>query len=135
MLLEYASTYLVNAMQREPLTDAEAEGAVRFFVGYTPGALFSSPEERTLINQLPDELKRTHLDHLAKTDDQEKVESARMLTSMSCAAGSKCGQSFGERRGCAAGLSHITRRVHAEGTHDSRSATTGSTFVARHAGM
>src|SRR6266481_8055352 len=45
-------------------------------------------------------------------------------------------------RGCArfqclvgAGRSHITRRVHAQGTHDSRSATIGSTLVARQAGM
>src|SRR5438552_15050661 len=34
-----------------------------------------------------------------------------------------------------AGRSHITRRVHAQGTHDSRSATIGSTLVARQAGM
>ena len=47
----------------------------------------------------------------------------------------KCGQSFGERPGCAAGLSHIPRKVHAQGTHDSRSATIGSTLVARQAGM
>src|SRR5579859_5451101 len=53
----------------------------------------------------------------------------------STAAGSKCGQGFGERPGCAAGLSHIPRRVHAQGTHDSRSATIGSTLVARQAGM
>jgi len=78
MLLEYSSAQLVNALQGEPLTDTEAEGAVRFFVGYTPGALFRPPEDRTLINQLPAELKKTLVDHLAKTGDQEKkLELAR----------------------------------------------------------
>jgi len=77
MLLEYSGAQFVNALQGEPLTDAEAEGAVRFFVGYTPGALFRPPEDRTLINQLPDELKKALLDHLAKTGNQEKLESAR----------------------------------------------------------
>lgn len=77
MLLEYSGAQLVNTLQGEPLTDAGAEGAVRFFVGYTPGALFRSPEDRTLIAQLPDELKKTLLAHLAKTGDQEKLELAR----------------------------------------------------------
>jgi hypothetical protein len=77
MLLEYSGAQLVNALQGEPLTDAEAEGAVRFFVGYTPGASFRPPEDRTLIAQLPDELKKTLLAHLAKTGDQEKLELAR----------------------------------------------------------
>jgi hypothetical protein len=76
MLLEYSAAELVNALQGEPLTDAEAEGAVRFFVGYTPGALFRPPEDRKLISQLPDELKKTLLDHLAKTGDQEKLKLA-----------------------------------------------------------
>jgi len=77
MLLEYSGAQLVNALQGEPLTDAEAEGAVRFFVGYTPGALFRPPEDRTLIAQLPDELKETLLAHLAKTGGQENLELAR----------------------------------------------------------
>lgn len=77
MLLEYSGAELVSAVQGQPLTDAEAEGAVRFFVGYTPGALFRPPEDRTLINQLPGELKKALLDHLAKTGDQEKLEWAR----------------------------------------------------------
>src|SRR5215472_13556373 len=74
MLLEYSGAQFVNALQGEPLTDAEAEGAVRFFVGYTPGALFRPTDDRTLINQLPDELKNALLEHLAKTGDQEKLE-------------------------------------------------------------
>ena len=77
MLLEYSGAQLVNALQGEPLTDAETEGAVRFFVGYTHGALFRPPEDRTLINQLPDELKKILLDHLAKTGDPEKLALAR----------------------------------------------------------
>jgi hypothetical protein len=77
MLLEYSGAQFVNALQGKPVTDAEAEGAVRFFVGYTPGALFRPPEDRTLINQLPDELKKSLVDHLAKTGDQEKLELAK----------------------------------------------------------
>jgi hypothetical protein len=82
MLLEYSATQLVNAMREEHLTDAEAEGAVRFFVGYTPGALFRPPEDRTLIAQLPGELKKILLDHVAKTGDQEKLELARKAFQM-----------------------------------------------------
>jgi hypothetical protein len=77
MLLEYSGAQFVSALQGKPVTDAEAEGAVRFFVGYTPGALFRPPEDRTLINQLPDELKKSLVDHLAKTGDQEKLELAK----------------------------------------------------------
>jgi len=77
MLLEYSADQLANAMRGGPLTDTEAEGAVRFFVVYTPNALFRSPEDRTLIAQLPDELKKALLDHVAKAEDQEKLEMAR----------------------------------------------------------
>jgi hypothetical protein len=77
MLLEYSGVQLVNSLQEGPLTNAEAEGAVRFFVGYTHGALFRPPEDRTLIAQLPDELKKTLLAHLEKISDQEKLELAR----------------------------------------------------------
>lgn len=82
MLLEYSAGQLVDAMQGEPLTDAEAKGAVRFFVVYTPGALFRPPEDRTLIAQLPDELKKTLLADVARTGDQEKLEMARKAFQM-----------------------------------------------------
>jgi hypothetical protein len=82
MLLEYSAGQLVDAMQGEPLTDAEAEGAVRFFVVYTPGALFRPPEDTTLIAQLPQELKKTLLADVAKTGDQEKLKMTRKTFQM-----------------------------------------------------
>lgn len=69
-------------MQGEPLTDAQAEGAVRFFAVYTPGALFRPQEDRTLIAQLPDELKKTLLADVARTGDQEKLEMTRKAFQM-----------------------------------------------------
>lgn len=77
MLLEYSASELVSALQEQPLTDAEAEGAVRFFVGYTPDAWVRPPGNTTLIAQLPDELKKELFDHLAKTGDQDKLNWAR----------------------------------------------------------
>jgi hypothetical protein len=82
MLLEYSGAQLVNALQGEPLTDAEAEGAVRFFVGYVPDASFRQPEDRTLIAQLPDELKKTLLDHVVRTGDKDKLAITRQAFQM-----------------------------------------------------
>jgi len=45
--------------------------------GTAPCPSRGDPEDRTLIVQLPDELKKTLLAHLTKTGDQEKLELAR----------------------------------------------------------
>jgi len=82
MLLEYSGAQLVNALQGEPLTGAEAEGAVRFFVGYVPDASFRQPKDRTLIAQLPDKLKKTLLDHIVRTGDKDKLEITRQAFQM-----------------------------------------------------
>jgi hypothetical protein len=77
MLLEYSAAELAAALQEEPLTGAQAEGAARFFVGYTPGASVRDRDDRTLIAQLPASLKQQLLEHVASTGDREKVESVR----------------------------------------------------------
>jgi hypothetical protein len=77
MLLEYSASELVNALQEKTLADTECEGAARFFAGYTPGALFRQDGDTTLIAQLPEELKKTLLEHVAKTGDQDKLRQAR----------------------------------------------------------
>jgi hypothetical protein len=73
MLLEYPASQLIPALQGAPLTDNEAEGAARFFAGYTYNALVRPSEDRTLINQLPDELKKTISAHVLKTGDEDKI--------------------------------------------------------------
>lgn len=77
MLLEYSASELISALQEKPLSDSESEGAVRFFVGYTPGASFRPAGDTTLIGQLPDELKKTLLEHVAKTGNQDKLQEVR----------------------------------------------------------
>lgn len=82
MLLEYSGEQLVSALQGERLTDAEAEGASRFFVGYVPDASFRHPEDRTLIALLPDELKKTLLDHVIRTGNKDKIKEIRQAFQM-----------------------------------------------------
>jgi len=69
MLLEYTAPELANALEAKPLTDQENEGAARLFVGYTPNALFRPPGDTTLIAQLPEQLKKSLVDYVARTGD------------------------------------------------------------------
>jgi len=77
MLLAYSGPQLVEALQAEPLTDAEAEGAARFFVGCVPGASFRPPDDFSLISQLPGDLKGVLLNHVLKSNDPDKISRAR----------------------------------------------------------
>lgn len=77
MLLEYSASELISALREKSLTDSESEGAARFFVGYTPGALFRLTGDTTLIAHLPDELKNALLEHVAKTGDLDKIQATR----------------------------------------------------------
>jgi hypothetical protein len=78
MLLRYPGEQLASALQGAPLTDAEAEGAARLFVNYAPGEEFRRPDDRTLLEKLPDTLREELLAHVAETGDAEKLQLAKL---------------------------------------------------------
>lgn len=73
MLLQYVPSELIRALEERPLTDAESEGAARFFVGYSPKSLFPVPGDATLIEQVPDSLKESLLEYVERSDNQDKI--------------------------------------------------------------
>jgi len=77
LLLEYQPSELMTALQGTNLTDSEMEGAARFFSGYTYGALFRPKEDKTLIALIPAQLKKSLLEHVLKSGDQDNKERAR----------------------------------------------------------
>lgn len=77
MLLQYPAEQLAYALQGAALPDAEAEGAARLFVNYAAGEEFRRPDDRTLIEKLPDSVREALLAHVAKSGDAEKLELAR----------------------------------------------------------
>jgi hypothetical protein len=77
LLLEYQPSELMTALQSTNLTDSEMEGAARFFSGYTYGALFRPKEDKSLIALIPAELKKSLLEHVLKSGDQDNIERTR----------------------------------------------------------
>jgi hypothetical protein len=77
LLLEYQPSEVMTALQGTNLTDSEMEGAARFFSGYTYGARFRPKGDKTLIALIPAQLKKSLLEHVLKSGDQDNKERAR----------------------------------------------------------
>jgi hypothetical protein len=73
LLLQQQLPDLVAALQGGIPTDAELEGAARFFSGYCPGYLFCPPEDNRRAPLLPDELKQLLLQHVLNDGDDDKI--------------------------------------------------------------
>jgi len=72
MLLKYETQAIVDAIESIQLTDAQTEGAARFFGGW--GFFRKRPNELQLV---PETLKAMFLNHVERTNDEDKLKRAK----------------------------------------------------------
>jgi hypothetical protein len=77
LLLDYQPSVLIAALQGTALTDSEMEGAARLFSRYAQRAWFPTKEDKSMIALLPVELRKTLLEHVLQSGDQDNIERAR----------------------------------------------------------
>ncbi len=76
LLLGYQPAELMIALQSAPLTGSQMEGAARFFCGYIYGYRFREPGDNRLIEQIPEDIKMTLLEHELRSSQPDNVKRA-----------------------------------------------------------
>ncbi len=72
LLLDYPTKEILSALRSKTLTNAQLEGAARFLAGWEFSR--ARPKDRKLI---PEDLKKTLLEHTVKTGNENNISRAR----------------------------------------------------------